>query len=115
MDVFVTETSDQLQILIYTKATDKNIILHFNSAHLKHLLTSLQISQFCGVIRLCTDEVEKYKQLVVMYRKFVQRRYPAYVRDMALQRVVEKSNGQSPSKKETIDHFLYRSRVHGLI
>lgn len=86
LDVRITNKQGTLHTSWFTKPTDRNTLLHYQSAHSKHLRVSLPISQFKRVIRICFDESEINSQLKAMYGKFVERGYPTMTLDKALTR-----------------------------
>ncbi|CAH2256525.1 Hypothetical predicted protein [Pelobates cultripes] len=71
---------------MYTKPTDRNTLLHYESAHPKHVKDSLPFSQFLRVIRNNSDIIRCEEQIQQMYNKFAQRGYTRVILDKALRK-----------------------------
>lgn len=92
LDVKIVNTHGSLNTTLFTKPTDRNTLLHYQSAHPKHLLNSLPISQFKRVLRICSSEEEKNMHLEIMYKKFMERGYPTSVLDQAITKATMNSH-----------------------
>lgn len=86
LDLMITKSQGSLVTSLFTKPTDRNTLLHYQSAHPKHLLNSLSISQFLKIAHICSNEGDKQQQLNKMYDTFLERGYPTEVLDHALAR-----------------------------
>ncbi|CAH2315890.1 Hypothetical predicted protein, partial [Pelobates cultripes] len=76
----------KLKYTLFTKPTDRNTLLHFESFHPKHLKQSLPYSQFLRVLRNNSLEHLRGQQIHLMYEKFLLRGYPWLILDKALDR-----------------------------
>ncbi|XP_041445945.1 uncharacterized protein LOC121402972 [Xenopus laevis] len=76
LDVEIYKYKGRLQTRIYTKATDRNTLLHYSSHHPRHLVNSLPKSQMIRVVRIDSDPEQCLKDLKKMGDKFLERGYP---------------------------------------
>ncbi|XP_068099729.1 uncharacterized protein [Hyperolius riggenbachi] len=94
LDVMVTRKDGRLNTSVYRKPTDRNTLLHYDSAHPKHLISSLPISQFLRVLRICNEKDETSRELEVMKERFLERGYPEGILIEALCRAKEIMEGK---------------------
>ncbi|OCT58492.1 hypothetical protein XELAEV_18002052mg [Xenopus laevis] len=76
LDTLVLNCGDNLKVVLFTKPTDKNTLLHFDSFHPFSTRKSLPKSQFLRVKRIVTDEDRSNRRLDEMQQKFLERGYP---------------------------------------
>lgn len=76
LDVIVSIQDNHFSTDLFSKPTDKNAMLHFNSNHPRHVIRSLPLSQFMRVKRIVSDSSILEKRLMEMYTKFRKRGYP---------------------------------------
>ncbi|CAH2329819.1 Hypothetical predicted protein, partial [Pelobates cultripes] len=86
LDVEIMIIDEKLEFRLFTKPTDRNTILHFDSFHPRHLKTSLPSSQFLRVLRNNSLSQQCNLQLEAMYKKFWTRGYPRSILEVALKR-----------------------------
>ncbi|CAH2321455.1 Hypothetical predicted protein [Pelobates cultripes] len=85
LDLQITVGPSKLQYSLYTKPTDRNTILHYQSAHPRALKNSLPKAQFLRVIRNNSDVQTMETQITEMKTKFLQRGYNCHILETALQ------------------------------
>ena len=56
LDVTVSVESSKLKTELYTKPTDRNTYLPYNSAHPQHCMKGLRYGQFLRIRRICSDD-----------------------------------------------------------
>ncbi|KAM9330415.1 plasma kallikrein [Gastrophryne carolinensis] len=64
---------------LFTKPTDRNTLLRYESSHPRHLIENLPISQFLRILRIHSDTTTMETQLEAMHKKFRERGYPEEV------------------------------------
>ncbi|CAH2315382.1 Hypothetical predicted protein, partial [Pelobates cultripes] len=84
LDVELVVGNGRIEYSLYTKMTDRNTLLHANSAHPQSLIKSLPKAQYLRVMRNNSDETIKERQLSEMTNKFLQRGYQRSALDQAL-------------------------------
>ncbi|KAM9324586.1 glycerol-3-phosphate acyltransferase 1, mitochondrial [Gastrophryne carolinensis] len=84
---------------LFSKPTDRNTLLRYESAHPRRLVDSLPISQFLRVLRINSDPVKREQQIGDMYGKFQIRGYPKHVLNKTLGKAREIFLG--PRKKDS--------------
>lgn len=72
------------------KPTGGNTILRYTSAHPRHLLNKLPISQFMRVMRICSEPDVCQTHIDLMSQRFLQRCYPQSMVDQALIRAKDR-------------------------
>ncbi|CAH2250632.1 Hypothetical predicted protein [Pelobates cultripes] len=97
LDLEIMMANQKLEYKRFSKPTDRNTILHFQSFHPKHLKQSLPYSQFLRVFRNNSLSEQRDQQLLLMYGKFQARGYPWTVLDQALAKA--KTTYSSPSSQ----------------
>ncbi|XP_041423550.1 uncharacterized protein LOC121395076 [Xenopus laevis] len=94
LDVTVYKNEGKFQTCIYTKPTDRNTILHYNSHHPRHLLNSMPKSQMLRVARIDSEISKRRQDLQIMGEKFVSRGYPRQLVDTTLKWAEGLNRGQ---------------------
>ncbi|CAH2222048.1 Hypothetical predicted protein [Pelobates cultripes] len=89
LDVELSVEDHRMVYCLYSKPTDRNTILHYNSAHPKNLIKSIPKAQFLRVMRNNSKETTKRIQLQEMKMKFLDRGYSERVLDKALEEAEE--------------------------
>ncbi|CAH2222342.1 Hypothetical predicted protein [Pelobates cultripes] len=84
LDVEILIINHKLEYKHFTKPTDCNTILHFESFHPRHLKESLPYSQFLKVLRNNSQSQQCDQQLKIMYQKFQSRGYQYTILDDAM-------------------------------
>jgi hypothetical protein len=69
-------TNNEITTSIYSKPMSKHEYLHYCSNHPEHMKKSLPYSCGLRVIRSCSNEEDRNKNLELMFTKFLRRRYP---------------------------------------
>uniref|UniRef100_A0A8C5M435 Reverse transcriptase domain-containing protein n=1 Tax=Leptobrachium leishanense TaxID=445787 RepID=A0A8C5M435_9ANUR len=102
LDVRVFKKDNCLQYSLFSKPTDRNTLLHEQSAHPEHLKRSLPYSQLLRVIRNNSDVTTREEQISDMCRKFSSRGYSETVLTAALERA------RAPRKEKSgLDRFKF--------
>ena len=76
LDSTVVKTGTTLSIKSYTKPTDANNYLLYDSCHPKHCKSSLPYSQFLRIRRLCSNISDFDTKVIDMGKHFIRRGYP---------------------------------------
>lgn len=80
LDTMVTINTDQTLITdLYTKPTDRNGLLHYQSCHPRHVKNDLPKSQYTRVQRIVSDPTIRETRMRQMTTKFVKRGYPTHI------------------------------------
>ncbi|XP_044129867.1 uncharacterized protein LOC122923195 [Bufo gargarizans] len=87
LDTTVSVVGDKLSTDIFTKPTDCNTLLHYNSCHPRSTIDSLPYSQLLRVKRVVQDAEMLPTRYAQMVRKFRERGYPHQVIDKHLNKV----------------------------
>lgn len=69
-------TNNEITTSIYSKPMSKHEYLHYYSNHPEHMKKSLPYSCGLRVIRSCSNEEDRSKNLELMFNKFLRRKYP---------------------------------------
>lgn len=100
LDTVITITGDQLTSSLYCKPTDRNTLLHFNSAHPRSMIESLPYSQLLRVGRVVTTDKEVESTLNSMCNKFQERGYPRRLVEKHKKRVLHNIRGEGGERQE---------------
>ncbi|XP_071995510.1 uncharacterized protein [Engystomops pustulosus] len=76
LDVEVKKSQDQFITTFYTKETDRNNLLNYDSYHAPQTLKGIPKAQFIRARRICSNDSEYLIQMEKLIAKFVQRGYP---------------------------------------
>ncbi|CAH2246417.1 Hypothetical predicted protein [Pelobates cultripes] len=85
LDVELSVENHRMVYSLYSKPTDRNTILHYNSAHPMNLIKFKPKAQFLRVMRNNSKEMTKQQQLQEMKMKFLDRGYSERVLDKVLE------------------------------
>ncbi|CAH2247451.1 Hypothetical predicted protein [Pelobates cultripes] len=85
LDLEISLGATHFQYSLYTKPTDRNTLLHYQSAHPRALKNSLPKAQFLRVIRNNSEVGIRDVQIFEMKNKFLQRGYDECMLETALQ------------------------------
>ncbi|CAL8084913.1 unnamed protein product [Orchesella dallaii] len=101
------DENNKISTSIYRKPMSKHEFLHFSSNHPKHLLKSLPYSSGLRVIRSCSDNETKNKELELLMSKFSLRGYPNTILKPIKQRLdsIIRSDILIPKSKLLIHHL----------
>lgn len=77
LDTLVIRTNENgLTTDLYTKATDRNGLLHYKSCHPRHVKDALPKSQYTRIKRIVSDPQTRDKRVEQITHRFQQRGYP---------------------------------------
>ena len=76
LDLKVKLIENQLVTDLYTKPTDRNTYLPYNSAHPQHCMRGLPYGQFLRISRICSNNEDFEKHSAVKAAQLLQHRYP---------------------------------------
>ncbi len=76
LDTTVYKCGNQLKVRAYTKPTDANNYLLYQSCHPPHCKNSLPYSQFLRIRRICSDMSDFDTKSLSMAQNFIRRGYP---------------------------------------
>ena len=79
LDATVSKQGTKLSIKSYTKPTDANNYLLYNSCHPQHCKDSLPYSQFLRIRRLCSNLEDFDAKIIDMGKHFLRRGYPSHI------------------------------------
>ncbi|CAH2315085.1 Hypothetical predicted protein, partial [Pelobates cultripes] len=85
LDVELSVGTNKIEYSLFTKATDRNTLLHAHSAHPQALKKSLPKAQYLSVMRNSSDDNTKERQLVEMKERFLECGYQHSTLDKALE------------------------------
>ncbi|CAH2326869.1 kinase C delta type-like [Pelobates cultripes] len=85
LDLEISLGATHFQYSLYTKPTDRNTLLHYQSAHPRALKNSLPKAQFLRVIRNNSEAAIRDVQILEMKNKFLHRGYDEFMLETALQ------------------------------
>lgn len=99
LDTMVIIT-DQLTIStdLYTKPTDRNSLLQYQSCHPRHIKHSLPKSQYTRVQKIVSDPDTRQKRLHEMSHKFKQRGYPDQVLSATFSQPISGDTNRHPKQ-----------------
>ncbi|CAJ0964657.1 unnamed protein product [Ranitomeya imitator] len=101
----------KLTLDLYTKASDRNNLLLYQSCHPKAIKKLVPVSQFESIWRIVSNPEIRSQRLEEMKQKFVQRGYPQQLLQQA-QSIVHTSPRPSTSKRIAFVHtyhpFVYK-------
>ncbi|CAJ0949036.1 unnamed protein product [Ranitomeya imitator] len=106
---------------IYTKPTDRNNLLLYNSCHPKSTRNSLPRSQFKRVSRIVSNPTIRQSRLSKMSKKFEDREYPCTLLNTEMTKILSETDPTSiplpkPSRLPFVHgHHPSMQRVHNLI
>lgn len=106
LDTVVTQQEDRLMTKLFTKPTDRNMLLHFNNAHPRSMLKSLPYSQFLRVKNIVSVSSEVDSSFNEMSHKFIKRGYP---RSLVQQ---QKNRAQSLTRNEILVGQESKREIH---
>ena len=85
LDTILTKTQDgTLHTDLYTKPTNSHSYLHYTSCHPRHIKTSLPLSQYLRIKRICSNPKDFDHHSGDMTQHFLKRGYPIEVLTEAL-------------------------------
>lgn len=70
------DEKNHISTSLYKKPMNKHEFLHFSSNHPKHIMKSLPYSCGLRVIRACSNDDIKFKELDTLFNRFAKRGYP---------------------------------------
>jgi len=111
LDVNIHITQDNIiETSLYQKPMSKHLYMHYKSNHPKHLLNSLPYSQGLRIIRICSKESDRRRELTTLYSKFSSRGYPKHVLNTCNNRImnIERLEIIKPKKPMLISNL----RIH---
>jgi len=76
LDMNVMINDSKISTSIFKKEMSKHQMLHYESNHPKHLIQSLPFSQGIRIIRICSNEEDKNREMKLLMDKFRARNYP---------------------------------------
>lgn len=76
LDMRVLLKQAQISTSLYTKPTDTNNLLHFQSAHPTHCRRGIPFGQLLRLRRICTDFTDFLSHGIVKAKQFLDRGYP---------------------------------------
>ena len=76
LDVTVKVKNQRLTTDLYTKPTDRNTYLPYNSAHPKHCVKGLPYGQFLRIRRICSENEDYIQHATKKAAQLIQRGYP---------------------------------------
>lgn len=77
LDLSISITDDnELTTTLFSKPMSKHEYLFYDSNHPSHMIKSLPFSCGIRVIRTCSDENDRLKNLEMLFQKFTRRNYP---------------------------------------
>ena len=76
LDATIVKVGNKLSIKSFTKPTDANNYLLYDSCHPQHCKDSLPYSQFLRIRRLCSNMTDFDKKVIDMGKHFLRRGYP---------------------------------------
>lgn len=75
LSISLTEANDIVTTL-YSKPMSKHEYLFYESNHPSHMIKSLPYSCGIRIIRVCSEEQDRIRNLEIMFNKFLRRNYP---------------------------------------
>ncbi|CAJ0919542.1 unnamed protein product [Ranitomeya imitator] len=81
--VVIKDTNGNLSTDLYSKPTDRNSLLHYDSFHPKNMKKSIPKSQLHRVTKIVSDPAIKEQRTSEMKSKFRERGYPPRILDVA--------------------------------
>ncbi|CAL8131846.1 unnamed protein product [Orchesella dallaii] len=98
LDLNVELRDNKIVTSLYKKPMSRHEYLHYSSSHPKHILRSLPYSCGLRVIRSCSEETTKIKELNIMFEKFRKRNYPLSLLETIYEKLllVERNNLMLP-------------------
>ncbi|XP_078513690.1 uncharacterized protein LOC144772893 [Lissotriton helveticus] len=90
LEVTIKKTNDKFETTLYSKTTDRNNLLTYQSFHPTPLKQHLPYSQLLRVKRIVSDPEESKAQTQIILNKFKKRGYPNEVLNAALERAQSK-------------------------
>ena len=91
LDISVSINGDALATSVSYKPTDSHSYLLFSSSHPNHTKQSIPYSQFLRLRRLCSEDKDFETKSLEMRTFFVERGYPTYLLDSAIQKAFNNS------------------------
>ncbi|XP_078523015.1 uncharacterized protein LOC144792032 [Lissotriton helveticus] len=76
LDIIIKVTGGYLSVELYTKPTDRNSMLHFNSNHPASQKNNIPFGQFLRLRRNCTSMPDYDRHATILKEKFIERGYP---------------------------------------
>uniref|UniRef100_A0A803K106 Reverse transcriptase domain-containing protein n=1 Tax=Xenopus tropicalis TaxID=8364 RepID=A0A803K106_XENTR len=112
LDVEITKNIDRFHTRIYTKPTDRNQLLRYDSFHPSSVKKSVPISQFTRVCRIANDEDTVNDDLNKMEKKLGDRGYPKKVLQEGLSKVSNYSGPNKMKKNRMGQRVTFVSQYH---
>ena len=85
LDTLVRLDNGHLTTDLYTKPTDSHNYLYYNSSHPQRCKDSIPYSQFLRIRRICSDNKDFDKHVLILSGHFLRRKYPLkIIKDAAL-------------------------------
>ena len=85
LDMQIIRTPNGIKTDLYTKPTDSHDYLLYSSAHPQKCKDSIPYSQFLRIRRICSDILDYDKNVIMLSKHFLRRKYPIeLIEDAAL-------------------------------
>ncbi|XP_075697305.1 uncharacterized protein LOC142742645 [Rhinoderma darwinii] len=105
-----------LVVDLYTKPTDRNGLLHFQSNHPYKTKTSLPKSQYKRISRIVTDETTRHTRLQEMTDKFKDRGYPSRILQQELHNTIQEDHTPCTTRNDTkLNRIPFVHTYHPLV
>ncbi|CAH2315096.1 Hypothetical predicted protein, partial [Pelobates cultripes] len=111
LDVKLSIGKNNIEYCLYTKAMDRNTLLHAQSAHPESLKKSLPKAQYLGVIRNNLNDIVKEMQLQEMTNKFLNRGYHSHTLSKALE---DAKTTRARREASSIQRLVFPMTFHNL-
>ncbi|CAH2284476.1 Hypothetical predicted protein, partial [Pelobates cultripes] len=109
LDLEIKMVDSSLSYSLFSKPTDRNTILHSNSAHPKPLIDSIPYAQYRRVIRNNSDNKVMQTQIDEMTDKFLERGYRKQLLDKALEKA---QNAHAEKESMTPPRLVFPITYH---
>ncbi|CAH2301097.1 Hypothetical predicted protein [Pelobates cultripes] len=109
LDLSISIGDGKLEYSMFTKPTDRNTLLHYQSAHPVALKNSLPKAQYLRVIRNNLKPEVMEQQLQAMTTKFMERGYPQPILQKALQ---DARHARSSEKASSPTKLVFPMQFH---
>ena len=96
------DSNQELYTDLYTKNTDTNNYLRYDSAHPPKCKQSLLCSQYLRLKRICKNKEDYEKHKLKKRTEFLEKGYPKSLLDKTEEKVGERSGSELLTKKESV-------------
>ena len=100
LDTLVMIDDNIIHTDLYTKPTDANNFLHFDSAHPKHCKKGIPFGQFLRLRRICSRDEDFNRQVLIKAAHFRARGYPLNLIVEACQKAWRTGGPNAPDREE---------------